>query len=62
MKGKQFWEVHLSAKGYEGEHYEMYVLASSATIAEARALKIQKDESGTPGLYVRLVEFKGYVL
>ena len=67
MVAKEFWEVSVGNTKYEGEGGIVYVGATSASMAEKRALAVKESEmKRTNGkvegkFYVRSAEYVGEV-
>jgi hypothetical protein len=60
-KAKEFWNVIVKSRKYDGDHYELYVYARNAAEAERRALAIEKTDSKVADLYCFSAAFAGYV-
>lgn len=60
---KEFWRVEIKDKKYVGERIEEYfVFATSAKMAEEKALKFaRKDRPDCKHLYCRSTQLMGYV-
>lgn len=49
MSGKKVWHVEMRIHRYPGEHYEYTVVASSASVAERKAIAYHRACHNSPG-------------